>query len=111
MSVNTQKSKVMIFQKQCRKSILEKHSFLLDDLQIDNVPSYSYLGSTISSNGSFIISKQKSVEKTTRSIFATKRFFYFIIVSFRSRFVTNYSIVFFYLSYYIIQKSGEPMII
>ena len=74
MSVNTQKSKVMIFQKQCRKSILEKHSFFLDDLQIDNVPSYSYLGSTISSNGSFTISKQKSVEKTRRSIFATKRF-------------------------------------
>ena len=74
MSVNTQKSKVMIFQKQCRKSILEKHSFFLDDLQIDNVPSYSYLGSTISSNGSFTISKQKSVEKTRGSIFATKRF-------------------------------------
>ena len=74
MPVNTQKSKVMIFQKQCGKSILEKHSFFLDDLQIDNVPSYSYLGSTISSNGSFTISKQKSVEKTRRSIFATKRF-------------------------------------
>ena len=76
MSVNTQKSKVMIFQKQSRKSILQKQSFFLDDLQIDNVPSYSYLGSTctISSNGSFTISKQKSVEKTRRSIFATKRF-------------------------------------
>ena len=78
-----------------------------------NVPTYSCLGSTISSNGNFIISKQKSVEKTRRSIFATKRFLFlfWIIVSFRSRFVTNYSIVFFYLSHFIIQKSGEPMII
>ena len=73
-----------------------KHSFFLNDLQIDNVPSYSYLGSTISSNGSFITSKQKSVEKTRRSIFATK---------------PNYSIVFFYLSYFIIQNSVEPLII
>ena len=51
MSVNTQKSKVTIFQKERRKCILEKLSFFLDDLQIDNVPSYSYLGSTTSSNG------------------------------------------------------------
>ena len=101
----------MIFQKQCRKSILEKLSFFLDDLHIDDVPSYSYLGSTIASSGSFIISKQKSVEKTRRSIFATKRFLDYGIVSFRLRFVSNYSIVFFYLSYLIIQKSGEPTII
>ena len=36
-----------------------------------------YMGSTISNNGSFSNSKLKSVDKTRRSIFATKHFFDF----------------------------------
>ena len=74
MSVNTKKTKVVIFQKKTRKSTLQKYSFFLNDSQIDIVQDYTYLGSTISSNGSFSNSKLKSVDKTRRSIFATKRF-------------------------------------
>ena len=74
MSVNTKKTKVVIFQKKTRKSTLQKYSFFLNDSQIDIVQDYTYLGSTISSNGSFSNSKLKSADKTRRSIFATKRF-------------------------------------
>ena len=62
MSVNTKKTKVVIFQKKTRKSTLQKYSFFLNDSQIDIVQDYTYLGSTISSNGSFSNSKLKSVD-------------------------------------------------
>ena len=53
---------------------MEKCSFYLNDSQISNASNYTYLGSSISSNGSFRLSKQTSTEKTRRCIFKTKKY-------------------------------------
>ena len=74
LDVNLKKIKTVIFQKQCRKSTMEKYSFYLNDSQISNASNYTYLGSTISSNGSFGLSKQIAAEKTRRCIFNTKKY-------------------------------------
>ena len=44
------------------------------DSQISNASNYTYLGSTISSNGSFGLSKQIATEKTRRCIFNPKKY-------------------------------------
>jgi hypothetical protein len=51
--------------------------FFLNGSQIINAPDYTYLGSTISSNGSFALSKQISIDKTRRSISKTKKYLEF----------------------------------
>jgi hypothetical protein len=69
-----------------------------------NAPDYTYLGSTISSNGSFALSKQISIDKTRRSISKTKKYleFYKLPVQHATNYLTLSSV----LSYCIIQKFG-----
>ena len=55
-----------------RKSTRANYAFFLNGNQIASAKEYSYLGITINSNGSFLISKQLSAEKTKRSIFGAK---------------------------------------
>ena len=74
LDVNFKKTKTVTFQNQCRKSTIKKYSFYLNDSQISNASNYTYLGSTISSNGSFGLSKQIASEKTRRCIFNTKKY-------------------------------------
>ena len=77
LKINLRKTKVLIFQKQNRKSTREKYSFFLNGNQIINTPDYTYLGTIFSSNGSFTSSKKSLVEKSRRSVFAFKRYIEF----------------------------------
>ena len=74
LSVNPKKTKVMIFQKKCRKSILDKHYFQINEDKIEIVNNYTYLGINFTSNGNFRNCKANLKDKTRRSIFATRRY-------------------------------------
>ena len=73
-SINPKKTKVMIFQKKCRKSTLDKYLFRINDDKIDIVNNYTYLGINFSANGNFGDCKTNLKDKTRRSIFATRRY-------------------------------------
>ena len=73
LSVNPKKTKVVIFQKKCRKSTLDKCYFQIND-KIDIVNNYTYLGINFSANGNFRDCKTNLKDKTRRSIFATRRY-------------------------------------
>ena len=74
LKINPKKTKTLIFQKQNRKSTRDKFSFFLNGTPIDKASQYSCLGITFSTNGSYANSKKVLVEKTRRSIFASKRY-------------------------------------
>ena len=74
LSVNPKKTKVVIFQKKCRKSTLDKYYFQINDDKIDIVNNYTYLGINFSTNGNFRDCKTNLNDKTRRSIFATRRY-------------------------------------
>ena len=71
LSVNPKKTKVVIFQKKCRKSTLDKYYFQINDDKIGIVNHYTYLGINFSANGNFRDCKRNLKDKTRRSIFAT----------------------------------------
>ena len=73
LNVNAKKTKILIFQKKCRKSTYEKQHFFINGNKIEIVNNYTYLGINVSSNGNFRIYKTNLMEKTRRSIFATRR--------------------------------------
>ena len=70
LSVNPKKTKVMIFQKKCRKSTLDKHYFQINKNKIEIVNSYAYLGINFTSNGNLRDCKANLKDKTRRSMFA-----------------------------------------
>ena len=74
LNVNAKKTKILIFQKKCRKSTYEKQHFFINGNKIEIVNNYTYLGINVSSNGSFRINKINLMEKTRRSIFASRRY-------------------------------------
>ena len=74
LSVNPKKTKVMIFQKKCRKSILDKYSFQINNQNVEIVNNYTYLGINFSNNGNFKFCKLNSKDKVRRSFFATRRY-------------------------------------
>jgi len=74
LNVNSKKTKTLIFQKKCRKSTYNKQHFFINGDKIEIVNNYTYLGTNISSNGNFSINKINLMEKTRRSIFATRRY-------------------------------------
>lgn len=47
---------------------------IVNGKEIQNAEEYTYLGTTFSSNGNLSTSKQPSIEKTRRSIFACKQY-------------------------------------
>jgi hypothetical protein len=102
LTTNLKKTKILIFQKQNRKSTREKYIFFLNGMEIQNTHEYTYLGVTFYSNGSFSIAKQRLVEKTTRSIFACKRYMYFLYTC-----ATNFLISYFVLYYSAAQRYGD----
>ena len=74
LNVSAKKTKILIFQKKCRKSTYEKQHFFINGNKIEIVNNYTYLGMNVSSNGHFRINKINLMEKTRRSIFATRRY-------------------------------------
>ena len=68
------RKKIQIFQKKCRKSTYEKQHFFINGNKIEIVNNYTYLGINVTSNGNFRINKINLMEKTRRSIFATRRY-------------------------------------
>ena len=81
LNINPKKTKVMIFEKKCRKSTIEKYKFFISSNIIDIVNNYTYLGVNFSSNGNFSNHKIKAKEKTRRSIFATRCYLDFSLLS------------------------------
>ena len=81
LSVNPKKTKIMIFQKKFRKTILDKYLFQINNQNIDIVSNYTYLGINFSNNGNFKFSKLNSKDKVRRSFFATRRYLDFSKVS------------------------------
>ena len=65
LSINPKKTKVVIFQKKCRKSTLDKYYFQINDDKIDIVNNYTYLGINFSANGNFRDYKTNLKDKTT----------------------------------------------
>ena len=57
LNVNAKKTKILIFQKKCRKSTYEKQHFFINGNKIEIVNNYTYLGINVSSNGNFRINK------------------------------------------------------
>ena len=78
LSINPKKTKVMIFQKKCRKSTLNKYCFNINHKSIEIVNNYTYLGVNFSSCGSFRDCKTNLKEKARRPIFATRRYLNFL---------------------------------
>ena len=78
LNINPSKTKVIIFQKKSRKSIIDKYKFLVNNENIEIVNNYTYLGVNFSVYGSFTNHKEKLKEKTRRSIFATRRYLDFL---------------------------------
>jgi len=74
LCVNPKKTEVVIFQKKCRKSLLGKHLFQINNDKIEIVNNYTYLGINFSANGNFRDCKSTLKDKTRRSIFATRRY-------------------------------------
>ena len=64
LSVNPKKTKLLIFQKKCRKSTYDKYYFQINDDKIDIVNNYTYLGINFSANGSFRNCKTNLKDKT-----------------------------------------------
>ena len=71
LSINLKKTKIMIFEKRCRKSNIP---FFIDNDPIQISQDYSYLGLSFCANGNFSNSKRILIEKSRRCIFATKSY-------------------------------------
>ena len=76
LSVNSKKTKAMIFQKNHRKSVL-RHCFGINKHKIEIVDNYNYLGTNFSTNGNFENCKLNSRDKVRRSFFAVRRYLNF----------------------------------
>ena len=74
LPVNPKKTKVMIFQKKHRKSVLHKHCFGINKHNIEIVDNYTYLGTNFSTNGNFKNCKLNSKDKVRGSFFAVRRY-------------------------------------
>ncbi|XP_022809214.1 uncharacterized protein LOC111346174 [Stylophora pistillata] len=77
LSINLKKTKVMIFQKKCRKSTFYKYNFTIDSNTIEIVNIYTYLRVNFSSSGNFKGCHGNLKEKTRTSNFATRRYLNF----------------------------------
>ena len=75
LSVNPRKTKVMIFQKKYRKSVLDKFHFQTNQHKIAIVNNYTYLSVNFSSNGNSVRDcKLNLKDKVRRAFFATRHF-------------------------------------
>jgi len=74
LSINLKKTKVLIFQKKCRKSVLDKYCFQINNEEMEIANNYAYLGIKFSATGNFSDYKINSKEKTRRSFFVLRRY-------------------------------------
>ena len=70
MQVNLKKTKIMVFQKKCRKSFNPSFSYKKDVIQ--KVNDYTYLGIKITSTESFALAEETLKEKALRALFDTQ---------------------------------------
>ena len=75
---NWMKTKIVIFQKKCKKSTTLKHQFYINNENIEITNSYTYLGVKFSTNGSFKELKAIPKVKAKRAIFATRQHLNFL---------------------------------
>ena len=76
--LNSNKTKIIIFQKKSRKSTIVKYNFTVNNEHIEIVNNYTYLSVNFSANGNFTNHKENLKEKTKRSFFATRRYHDFL---------------------------------
>ena len=72
LSVNPKKTRIVIFQKKCRKSSLDKYYFHINDNKIDIVDNYTCLRIHFLANGNFRDCKASLKDKTLRIHFAAR---------------------------------------
>ena len=71
LSVNPQKTKIMVFQKRAKKC--SEQTFHIGNQAIDVVQDYTYLGTKICSSGNFKISLDHLKEKALHALFSLRR--------------------------------------
>ena len=71
MQVNLKKTKIMVFQKKCRKSFNPSFRYKKDVIQ--KVNDYTYLGIKITSTGNFTLAEETLKENVLRALYASKR--------------------------------------
>ena len=72
------KTKIVIFQKKCKKSTTLKPQFYINNENIEITNSYTYLGVKFSTNGSFKELEAILEDKAKRAIFATRQHLNFL---------------------------------
>ncbi len=72
LTVNLQKTRVMMFQKRSR-SQGPTHTFTLSHRTIETTKTYTYLGLKITSTGNFTLAVKELKEKAQRAFYAIKR--------------------------------------
>ena len=82
LTVNPNKSKVMIFQKKAR-SQESRYMFNLGDAALDQTLSYDYLGLKISASGGFGLAVNALKEKACRALYSIKKQFHKINIPIR----------------------------
>ena len=70
MQVHLKKTKIMVFQKKCRKSFNPSFSYKKD--VIPKLNDYTYLGIKITSTGNFALAEETLKEKALRALYASK---------------------------------------
>lgn len=72
LCVNTSKTKIIVFNKAGR---LSKAKFYLDDVELECVSEYKYLGVTFCSSGSFSLAQKQLYQKALKSFFKLRKNF------------------------------------
>lgn len=72
VTVNTDKSKVMVFKNGTR---LENIDFYYNNIKLEMVKKFTYLGVTLSSNGKFYQSQKHLAEQASKALFALNNLF------------------------------------
>ena len=71
LKVNITKTKIMIFNNNGK--VMNNYKFYLNDMQLENVRTYKYLGLTFSTFGNFTIAKQELQKTALKALFKLKR--------------------------------------
>ena len=68
LTVNTNKTKVMIFQKRCR--ISQQYKWYYDGVELEITKAYIYLGTVFTPNGNFIKAQTILAEQASKAMFS-----------------------------------------
>lgn len=75
MEVNLKKTKIMTFQKKSRKNCTV--DIFLNNIKLENVNEYTYLGTKITASGNFTLAQEIYKEKALHAIFTIKKYLNF----------------------------------